>query len=163
MSMKNNHVPVLIILSLVFGWQPSVVGQRAQPPQVADRPVVTCESTKPNPRSEIRVDTRGTEFGPWIRAFLTQVKGQWVIPGEYRSATGCTIVSFKVLKDGSVDALTVENPSATEALTNFAYSAIAKSAPFERLPSEFPEEFARFTVTFFYNPGPDGQRIGSEK
>ena len=102
----------------------------------------------------IQFDTKGVEFGPWIRRFVAQVTRNWMIPYAAMSMRGRVVVTFNVHKDGSITDLQVVGPSPTEAFNNAAYGALASSNPTAPLPPEYPSDKAFFTVTFFYNEEP---------
>jgi TonB family protein len=102
----------------------------------------------------IQFDTKGVEFGPWIRRFIAQVKRNWLIPYAAMSMKGHVVVTFNVHKDGNLTDLTVVGPSAVGAFNNAAYGALASSNPTAPLPPEYPSDQAFFTVTFFYNEEP---------
>jgi TonB family protein len=104
--------------------------------------------------STIQFDTKGVEFGPWIRRFVAQVKRNWFIPYAAMSLRGHVVITFFVHKDGTITDLTVVKPSAVEAFTNAAYNALAASNPTQPLPPEYPADRAFFTVTFYYNETP---------
>ncbi|HWF83977.1 MAG TPA: TonB family protein [Vicinamibacterales bacterium] len=103
---------------------------------------------------EIQFDTKGVEFGPWIRRFIAQVKRNWFIPYAAMSMKGHVIVTFNVHKDGSITDLTVVGPCPVDAFNNAAFGALVGSNPTQPLPPEYPSEKAFFTVTFFYNETP---------
>jgi TonB family protein len=104
----------------------------------------------------IQFDTKGVEFGPWIRRFVAQVKRNWepLIPLAAMSMKGHVVVTFNVHKDGRITDLTVIGPSSIQAFNTAAYGALASSNPTAPLPPEYPSEAAFFTVTFFYNEEP---------
>ena len=104
----------------------------------------------------IQFDTKGVEFGPWLRAFVAQVKPNWIVPSEAISNKGRVVMTFNVQKDGSITDLTIGRPSSVEAFDNAALSALTASNPLPPLPPEYPAEKAFFTLTFFYNE-PAGQ------
>lgn len=103
---------------------------------------------------EIQFDTKGVEFGPWIRRFVAQVKRNWFIPYAAMSMQGHVVITFNVHKDGSLTDLTVVGPSAIESFNNAAFGALSGSNPTQPLPPEYPSDKAFFTVTFFYNETP---------
>ena len=103
---------------------------------------------------EIQFDTKGVEFGPWIRRFIAQVKRNWFIPYAAMSNKGHVVVTFNVHKDGSITDLSVVGPSAVVPFNNAAYGALSSSNPTVPLPPEYPAEKAFFTITFFYNESP---------
>jgi TonB family protein len=102
----------------------------------------------------IQFDTKGVEFGPWIRRFVAQVKRNWLIPYAAMSMKGHVVVTFNVHKDGSITDLQVVGASPVDAFNNAAFGALASSNPTAALPPEYPSEKAFFTVTFFYNEEP---------
>lgn len=104
--------------------------------------------------STIQFDTKGVEFGPWIRRFVAQVKRNWFIPYAAMSLRGHVVLTFFVHRDGTISDLTVLKPSAIESFTNAAYNALASSNPTQPLPPEYPSDRAFFTVTFYYNESP---------
>jgi TonB family protein len=102
----------------------------------------------------IQFDTKGVEFGPWIRRFIAQVKGNWLIPFAAMSMKGHVVITFNVWKDGRITDLSVVGPSSINAFNTAAYGALASSNPTAALPPEYPADHAFFTVTFFYNEEP---------
>jgi TonB family protein len=103
---------------------------------------------------EIQFDTKGVEFGPWIRRFIAQVKRNWFIPYAAMSQKGHVVITFNVHKDGSITDLSVVGPSPIDPFNNAAFGALASSNPTQPLPPEYPADKAFFTVTFFYNETP---------
>ena len=103
---------------------------------------------------EIQFDTKGVEFGPWIRRFIAQVKRNWFIPYAAMSNKGHVVITFNVHKDGTITDLTVVGPSPIDPFNNAAFGALSGSNPTQPLPPEYPAEKAFFTVTFFYNETP---------
>ena len=103
---------------------------------------------------EIQFDTKGVEFGPWIRRFVAQVKRNWFIPYAAMSLSGHVVVQFNVNKDGRITDLVVVGPCPIAAFNNAAYGALASSNPTQPLPPAYPADVAFFTVTFFYNETP---------
>ena len=102
----------------------------------------------------IQFDTKGVEFGPWIRRFIAQVKRNWNVPYAAMMSQGHVVITFNVHKDGSITDLQVVGPSSVGAFNSAAYGALATSNPTAPLPPEYPSEKAFFTVTFFYNEEP---------
>ncbi len=102
----------------------------------------------------IQFDTKGVEFGPWLRRFIAQIRRNWFIPYAAMSMHGNVVLTFNVHKDGRITDLTVRRPSLVDAFTNSAYGAISASNPTTPLPPEYPDDHAFFTVTFFFNENP---------
>jgi TonB family protein len=103
----------------------------------------------------IQFDSKGVEFGPWIRRFVAQVKRNWMIPYAAMSMRGHVVLTFFVHRDGRISELTLVGPSGVEAFNNAAYNALSWSNPTQPLPAEYPDDRAFFTVTFYFNESPD--------
>jgi TonB family protein len=103
---------------------------------------------------EIQFDTKGVEFGPWIRRFVAQVKRNWFVPYSSMSMRGHVVITFNVHKDGTITDLNIIGPCPIDAFNNAAFGALSGSNPTTPLPPEYPADKAFFTVTFFYNESP---------
>jgi TonB family protein len=102
----------------------------------------------------IQFDTKGVEFGPWIRRFIAQIRRNWFIPYAAMSLRGHVVLQFNVHKDGRLTDLAIVAPSDVEAFNNSAYNALLGSNPTQELPPEYPSDRAFFTVTFYFNEQP---------
>jgi len=105
----------------------------------------------------IQFDTKGVEFGPWIRRFIAQIKRNWFIPYAAMVLKGHVVLTFNVHKNGSITDLQIMAPSSVDAFNNSAFNALTSSNPTQALPPEYPSPQAFFTVTFYYNESPDGR------
>ena len=105
----------------------------------------------------IQFDTKGVEFGPWIRRFVAQVKRNWFVPNAAYAMRGRVILQFNVHKDGSITDINVVRPSEVDSFNRSAYNAILASNPTQPLPPDYPVDKAFFTVTFFFNESPTPQ------
>ena len=103
----------------------------------------------------IQFDTKGVEFGPWLRRFIAQIRSNWFIPYAAMSLRGHVVITFNVHKDGRITDVAVLKPSTVDAFTRSAQNAILASNPTLPLPPEYPEDRAFFTVTFYFNESPD--------
>ncbi len=107
-----------------------------------------------DPGATIQFDTKGVEFGPWLRRFVAQVRRNWFVPYAAMTFKGRVVVQFNIHKNGTITDLTVAGPSEIDAFNRAANNAILGSNPTEPLPPEYPEPSAFFTVTFYYNEQP---------
>lgn len=123
--------------------------QRYVDPEIFNNPEGAAQQIGP-----LQFDTKGVEFGPWIRRFIAQIKRNWYVPYAAMSLRGHTVLTFYVHKDGRLTDIQVVKPSAVEAFTNAAFGALAASNPTQPLPPEYPADRAFFTVTFYYNEAP---------
>lgn len=106
------------------------------------------------PGAWIDFDSKGIDFGPWLRRFVSQVKRNWFVPLAARTFRGRVVLQFNVHRDGRITDLRVVKPSNIDAFTLAAHNAILGSNPTEPLPPEYPDDRVLFTVTFFYNETP---------
>src|SRR2546422_483419 len=90
------------------------------------------------PGAAIQFDTKGVEFGPWIRRFVAQVKRNWFVPNAAWLLRGHVVLQFNIHKSGQITDIAVVGPSAVEAFNNAAFNAILTSNPTEPLPPEYP-------------------------
>ncbi len=106
------------------------------------------------PQADIQFDSRGVEFGPWLRRFIAQIKRNWLIPMAAMTMKGHVVVTFNVHKDGSITEIDVPGPCPVQSFNRAAQGALIASNPTQPLPAEYPVEHCFFTVTFYYNETP---------
>jgi TonB family protein len=99
-------------------------------------------------------DSKGVDFGSWLRRFRAQVYRNWLIPYAAMALHGHTVLRFTIHRDGSVTDLIVLQPSSIDAFTKAAFNAIKSSNPTVPLPQEYPDESMVMTVIFYYNETP---------
>ncbi len=109
---------------------------------------------QPQEFGPLQFDTKGVEFGPWIRRFVSQVRRNWFVPMAAQTMRGHVMITFFVHKSGALTDVTVIKPSAVESFNIAAVNALLASNPTIALPPEYPDEKAFFTVTFLYNESP---------
>jgi TonB family protein len=109
---------------------------------------------KRDPGQAIQFDTKGVEFGPWIRRFVQRVRRNWFVPEAAFTFHGRVVLQFNIHRDGHITDLIVAQPSEIDAFNRAAFNAILGSNPVEPLPPEYPDDRAFFTVTFYYNESP---------
>ena len=104
----------------------------------------------------ISFDSKGVDFGPWLRRFVAQLKRNWygVMPPTAMSLQGHVVLAFDVYKDGRLTNVELVTPSGVESFNEAVKKAAVLSNPTESLPADYPDEKARFTITFFYNERP---------
>ncbi len=102
----------------------------------------------------IQFDTKGVDFGSWLRRFKAQIERNWFIPMAAMTMKGHVAVTFFIDRNGRISELKVFRPSGVDSFDNSGYNAIAASNPTYPLPPEYPDERAFFTVTFYFNENP---------
>ena len=106
---------------------------------------------------EIQFDTKGVDFGSWVRRFRALIYRNWHVPYAIWSMHGNVVLTFNVHRDGALTDLTVLRPSTVDGFTNSAHNAMRGSNPAPALPEEYPDDQAFFTVTFYFNEVPPSQ------
>ena len=91
-----------------------------------------------DPGATIQFDTKGVEFGPWLRRFVAQVRRNWFVPHAAMTFRGRVVLQFNIHKDGRSPTSSVVGPSDIDAFNRAAYNAILGSNPTEPLPPEYP-------------------------
>jgi TonB family protein len=111
-----------------------------------------------NVSESIQFDSKGVDFGPWLRRFVAQVRRNWIIPqAAMMSMHGNVAITFVIHRDGRITDVTVARPSAVNAFTLAARNAILMSNPTMPLPPEYPDVKMPIMVTFYYNEDPPGR------
>jgi TonB family protein len=101
-------------------------------------------------------DSKGVDFGSWLRRFRAQVYRNWLIPYAAMALHGHTVLRFTIHRDGAITDLIVLQPSSIDAFTKAAFNAITSSNPTVPLPHEYPDDSMVMTVIFYYNETPPG-------
>ena len=55
-----------------------------------------------DPGTAIQFDTKGVEFGPWIRRFVAQVRRNWFVPQAAWAFRGRVVLQFNIHRDGRI-------------------------------------------------------------
>ncbi len=102
----------------------------------------------------IQFDSKGVDFGPWLRRFVAQVKRNWFVPQAAMIMKGHVVITFNIHRNGAITDIEVKQPSNVESFNHAAVNALLGSNPTQPLPPEYPSDTAFFTVTFLYNEDP---------
>jgi outer membrane biosynthesis protein TonB len=102
---------------------------------------------------DIQFDSKGADFGPWIRRFRAQVEHNWLpfIPQAGESLHGHVVLQLNIHRDGTITELHLVQGCQVESFNTVAFNALKLSNPTIPLPAEYPSDVVLFTVTFFYN------------
>lgn len=107
--------------------------------------------------SDIQFDTKGVDFGSWIRRFRALIYRNWDLPYAIWSMSGHVVLTFNIHRDGAMTDLVVLEPSSVNGFTNSAHNALVQSNPTPALPPEYPDDTVFFTVIFYFNERPPGR------
>lgn len=102
----------------------------------------------------IQFDSKGVDFGPWLRRFVAQVKRNWFVPQAAMIMKGHVVITFNIHRNGTITDIEIKKPSHIESFNHAAVNALMSSNPTQPLPPEYPSDSAFFTVTFLYNEDP---------
>jgi TonB family protein len=100
---------------------------------------------------DIQFDSKGVEFGPWLRRFIAQIKRNWYVPQNAMLMSGKVVIQFYVSREGRLTELKIVGPSQFEAYNISSFNALKNSNPTMALPPEYPDDRAFFTITFHYD------------
>ena len=78
---------------------------------------------------EIQFDTKGVEFGPWIRRFVAQVKRNWFVPYSAMSHERARRHPVQRAQERPITDLAIVGPCPIDAFNSAAYGALASSNP----------------------------------
>jgi len=115
------------------------------------------QATKALGNLDVLSDTMGVDFGPYLQRVLHDVKVNWynLIPESARPPLmkrGKVSIEFAIMKNGTVQGMTLSGPSGDVSLDRAAWGGITNSAPFPGLPSEFRGDYLLLRFNFYYNP-----------
>ena len=169
------------VLYLAMLWPITATGQAQNPtpaqpsptpsPAVIEVPKTTDvvnkssqESPKPVARPfvpgggmEILSDTKGVDFREYVKRLKLKVQTHWyqLIPRSAlapESKSGKVILSFSILRDGSVQDLKVDASSGDAEFDRAAFGAVRYASPFSALPLGYKNDSLKLRTTFYYNP-----------
>ena len=109
-----------------------------------------------DPGSSIQFDTKGVEFGPWIRRFVNQIRRNWFVPNAAMTFSGRVVLQFNIHKSGAISDVRIVQPSDIDGFNRAAMGAIVGSNPTEPLPPPPTPTGMRFDFTdpFWTPPRP---------
>jgi|SRR5687767_3669741 len=99
----------------------------------------------------IQFDSKGIDFGPWLRRFVAQVKRNWYVPQSAWLQSGHAVIQFYIHRDGRITDIKIVKPSTIEPYNTSAFNALRMTSPTLPLPQGYPDDKVLFTVTFFYD------------
>jgi TonB family protein len=116
-------------------------------------------STAANSGVDILSDTRGVDFGPYMKQVVQATRGAWlkVIPESARPPQNKQArvgIRFKIDPMGRVSGMVLEYPSGDIGLDRAAWGGITGASPYPPLPAEFTGPYIELRLGFFYNLDP---------
>ena len=98
-------------------------------------------------------NTYNWEFAPYLLMLKAKIQRNIFPPLAFSQLgiiSGVTLLKFRIYPDGRMEALKVLGYNGHKSLMETSYNAIRVSAPFPKLPENFPEEFLEITGKFVY-------------
>ena len=107
--------------------------------------------------TEILSDTMGVDFGPYMKKVHYTVQSHWdpLIPEAAlppMMKKGVVVIVFSIMKNGTIQGMTLESSSGDVALDRAAWGALTSAVPLPHLPSEFSGDYLTIRAVFYYNP-----------
>jgi hypothetical protein len=107
---------------------------------------------------DILSDTRGVDFGPYLKRIVPMVRQNWyiLIPKCAEMMKGNLAIELAILKSGQVADMRLEATSGVRTLDRAAWGSITNSNPFPPLPIEFTGPYLALRFRYSYNPDNKG-------
>jgi len=123
------------------------------------KPCDLLNDKKLNPTTRgtgILSDTRGVDFGPYVKGTLLSIYTLWVtyIPAEGRpptNASATTFIRFTIAQDGTLREMHLDGGSHNPSFDRAAWGAITGVGKFQPLPKAFDGPNLELRVPFIVN------------
>jgi TonB family protein len=98
-------------------------------------------------------DTRGVEFGPYLRQLIHTLSDSWKSsasqePGAHLDKDGFTAIRFTINTDGALSAIHLDGSSGNAALDRAAWSSLKQVKVFPPLPKDFTGSDLELRIRF---------------
>jgi len=170
MNYASRRAAICLVCSTLLWAQNSPTRRKPAPPAPNSDETERTPSHPPttNGPVDILTDTRGVDFGPYLKSLVQTVRERWygAIPRSARpplNKKGMVLIGFHIMKDGKVTDLHYVESSGDVALDQAGHDSIASSAPFPPLPKEFICEYVALQLHFYYNPAGDFERAPADR
>lgn len=103
-------------------------------------------------RGKVSFNITGYNLTPWATEVVNKIQMNWIIPPSQRMIAKGTVRIFVIVeRDGKLSSVEMDESSEVSALDFLALNAINSSAPFPRLPDDFPFRSLEAYFVFQYN------------
>jgi TonB family protein len=153
----------MVLGAVCWFFAADVSGQTSEHPSstVASSQQAKVDTTQAGPGNQasgldILSDTRGVDFGPYLRQVLPMIKRSWLplIPEEARppqNLQGETIIRFTINPDGKLAAMHLDASTRQVKLDRAAWGAITGFKQFPPLPAKFDGPNLELRIHFKVN------------
>ena len=87
-------------------------------------PLLTRKQGSGDAQGLIQFDSKGVDFGPWLRRFVAQVKRNWFVPQAAMIMKGHVVITFNIHRNGTITDIEVKQPSHIESFNYAAFNAL---------------------------------------
>ncbi len=142
MILKRRSPIVCLLVSIpLLAWQARADSGRDPSQTIHDGQTKADTSDKVR-GAEILSDTRGVDFGPYVKQILQSIRGLWLtyIPEECRppkSSKGSVTIRFTIDQDGRLREMHLDSSTHNDAINRSAWGAITGVGKFPPLPKAF--------------------------
>jgi TonB family protein len=113
--------------------------------------------------ASVQFDSKGVDFEPWVKGYVTALKQRWVIPPSAVGTRGRVVIALVMRKSGVVTGIEIVGPSTVAGFNESAQAAVLAARPAPPLPDAFPDDTCPMRVTFYFNelpPAPPAKKGG---
>ncbi len=124
-------------------------GQTEQLPNVPHRNLLTQALD----RGGLSFNTYNWDFAPYMIGLKAKIRRNIFPPLAFTKLgliSGETLVKFRIYPNGELRLLKVLDYKGHKSLMETSYHAVKSSAPFDKLPANFPEDYLEVTGKFMY-------------
>lgn len=145
------------VLTLFFGEVLTAQSLQRQPAPASPGEAIQDAAKVANqdrPGLEVLTDTRGVDFGPYLKLVLSEVQRNWYayIPDAAKGKQGQLAIQCAISRNGHLGGVQLTTSALDSRLDYAAWAGVTSSAPFPPLPSAFDREFLVLRFHFYSNP-----------
>jgi TonB family protein len=126
------------------------------------QPVLPGSSSAAFGGAAVEFDSKGIDFGAWVKSYVAALKQRWVIPPSAARTKGRVVISLVVRKSGVVSGIEIVGPSDVAGFNESAHAAVLAARPAPPLPDAFPDDACPMRVTFHFNELPPARAAKKE-
>jgi TonB family protein len=117
-------------------------------PEPEERPRAQAEEPEPTARTTVKASR--FPYAWYLSIVQGKVKSNWKQPSSvlFGERELSAVVSFRIMRDGSVGPVTVRRSSGRATLDQSAAKAVQASTPFPPLPNDYLEDHLDVTIDF---------------
>jgi len=106
--------------------------------------------------SGISLNTTAWEYAPWLQTFSRELQRHWEAPlgNQLGLISGWTLLRLEIAPSGDLIEWKVVDEEGLEAFRNSSLDAVKATAPFQPLPSDFPEPVLVLQLKMIYPERP---------